>query len=764
MKLRLPFLFLLLLDFFVAASQVEIGEWQSHLPYSQAFCVTEAGERIYCATRGGLFYYDKSDNTLNIFTRVEGLSDVEISCINYSEDNGILLIAYSNANVDLVEGNSIYNVPDIKRKPLTANKTINNILFIGPMAYLSCGFGIVVINLEKKEIKDTYLIGENSTYKFVYDLASDGNFFYAATETGIYRADMNNPNLIDFNYWHRMTDVPYYDNAYNYITFFSGYLYANYLVESGGKVDTIYRYDGSDWSEFNGLHMNKTKSMEVYHGRLVVATRWHTDLYDENGKDIGNFSTDRPMHSILDKENIVWVADEDEGLISRSSSGEEKYFIPNGPVSSRSVALFFSNGKLYSAAGGDARNWKALYRYAEVSSLENGFWTGWRDGGYKDLIDIVEDPTNPDRQYAATWGYGVLEITNQEITNVYDDQNSTIQNTLQSGPYIRIGGLAFDNGNNLWVTNTEVPEPISVKEPDGKWTSFAFRRILGNLTLGRVIVTSQDHKWVQCPAGHGLFAFNVNGTINDESDDEFLKFDVRDVNGKIITNNVYCMAEEKNGNIWVGTDKGVVVYYNAYRVFDTDQFYAQQIIVPRNDGSGLADILLGTEIVTSITIDGANRKWIGTAKSGVFLLSEDGIDQIHNFTSENSPLLSNNIMDIAIDGKSGEVYIATDKGIISYRSTATDANENFTDVYVYPNPVREDYSGDIVITGMIEEASIKITDISGNLVYETTSLGGQAIWDGRSFSGEKVHTGVYLIFCTNEDGSKTYITKLLVIN
>ena len=764
MKLRLLVLFVMLLNISMATSQLEIGEWRSHMPYSQAFCVTEAGERIYCATRGGLFYYDKSDNTLNTFSKVDGLSDVEISCINYSDEYNILLIAYSNANVDLVEGNSIYNVPDIKRKQLTANKSINNILFIGPHAYLSCGFGIVVVNIEKKEIRDTYLIGDNSSYKFVYDLASDGNFFYAATETGIYRADMNSTNLIDFNYWNRITDVPYFDKVFNNITFFQGNIYANYLAESGENVDTIYRYDGSGWSEFKNFQMNKTRSIETINGKLIVVTRWHIDVYDENEQNIRHFSSKRPFHSILDKENNIWVADEEEGLISRSSSGNNNYYTPNGPISSRSVALFFSNGKLYSAAGGDVRNWNNLWNHSEVSSLENGFWTGWKEIQYKDVVDIVEDPSNPNRQYAATWGYGLLEVTNQEITNVFDYQNSSIQNILPSGPYMRLGGIVFDNGNNLWVTNSEVSEPISVREPDGKWTSFAFQRKLSDLTLGRIIVTSQDHKWVQCPKGHGLFAFNVNGTIDDESDDEYLKFDVRDVNEKIITNNVYCLAEDKNGNIWVGTDKGVVVYYNAYRVFSSDQFYAQQIIVPRNDGSGLADILLGTEIVTAITIDGAYRKWIGTAKSGVFLLSEDGIDQIHNFTNENSPLLSNSIMDIAIDGKSGEVFFATDKGIVSYRSTATDANEFFSDVYVYPNPVREDYSGDIVISGMIEEANIKITDISGNLVYETTSLGGQAIWDGRNFSGERVQTGVYLVFCTNEDGSKTHITKLLIIN
>ena len=747
-----------------AYSQVEIGQWRTHMPYSQAFWVTEAGERIYCATRGGLFYYDKSDNTVNKFTRVDGLSDVEISCINYSGENEVLLIAYANANVDLVEGNTIYNVPDIKRKQLTANKTINNILFIGSMAYLSCGFGIVAVNLEKKEIKDTYLIGENSSYKFVYDLASDGTYFYAATESGIYRAGMNSPNLIDFNYWTRMTDVPYPEQTFNSITFFSGYLYANLLVETGDKIDTIYRYDGSEWTELRNFQLNKTKALDTYHDKLVVVTRWHTDIYDVNEKNIRHFSTASPLHSLIDKENIIWVADDNEGLVSVVQSGDKNYYKPNGPVSTKSVALTFTKGRLYSAAGGDIRHWANLYNHSEVSSYENGYWTGWRVIEYKDVVDVVEDPSNSRRQYAATWGYGLLEITDNEITGVYDYQNSSLQNILPSGPYMRLGGLAYDKGNNLWVTNTDVPEPISVMEPDGTWTSFAFQRKLGGLTLGRIIVTSYDHKWVQCPEGHGLFAFNVKGTIADESDDEFNKFDIKDVNGKIITNNVYCLAEDRNGNIWIGTDKGIVVYYNAYRIFSSGQFYAQQIIVPRNDGTGLADILLGTETVTAITVDGANRKWIGTAKSGIFLLSEDGLEQIHNFTNENSPLLSNNIMDIAIDGKSGEVFIATDKGICSYTGTATDANEYFTDVYVYPNPVREDYEGEIVISGMIENASIKITDISGNLVYETTSLGGQAIWDGRKFSGEKVSTGVYLIFCTNEDGSKTYITKLLIIN
>jgi hypothetical protein len=391
-------------------------------------------------------------------------------------------------------------------------------------------------------------------------------------------------------------------------------------------------------------------------------------------------------------------------------------------------------------------------------------WSDFTDVNYKDVISLAVDPDHSNHFFAGSWGYGLLEVEKFEVKQVYTDINSSLQNILSSGPYIRIGGIAFDENKNLWITNSEVQEPISVRKPDGTWKSYDFRRQISDLRIGKIMITGYGQKWVQLVGNKGLFVFDVNGTLEDESDDLYKKIDVVDVNNKIITNNIFSFAEDHNGNIWLGTDQGVVVYYSPGRVFSPDIFYGQQIIVPRNDGTGLADILLGTETVTAITVDGANRKWIGTARAGAFLFSEDGLTQIHNFTKENSPLLSNNIQDIAIDGKTGEVFFATDLGIVSYKSTATEPNEDFADVYVYPNPVREDYEGEIVITGLVGETNIKITDISGNIVYETTSQGGQAIWDGKNFSGEKVSTGVYLIFCTNDDGTITTITKLLVIN
>jgi hypothetical protein len=220
------------------------------------------------------------------------------------------------------------------------------------------------------------------------------------------------------------------------------------------------------------------------------------------------------------------------------------------------------------------------------------------------------DPTDKEHVFGASWGYGLLEYRNSELVEAYDNTNSTLETIIPGGDFFRLGGTVFDQGNNLWVTNSGVPEPISVRKPDGKWKSFSFGGDLKVSVLGRIINTSYDQKWVICPLGHGLFAFDVNGTIDDVSDDRHKKFSVVDVNQKVISNNVFSMAEDLTGNIWIGTDQGIVVYYSPSRVFDDDNFYGQQIIVPRNDGTGLADILLGTEKVTAIAVDGANRKWI----------------------------------------------------------------------------------------------------------------------------------------------------------
>jgi hypothetical protein len=263
------------------------------------------------------------------------------------------------------------------------------------------------------------------------------------------------------------------------------------------------------------------------------------------------------------------------------------------------------------------------------------------------------------------------------------------------------------------------------------------------------------------PRGYGLFILDDKNTPDIFTDDRYKKMLVKnDINA--IVSFVYSIAEDNDGNIWVGTDQGPLVYYNPEKVFETD-LKASRIMIPRNDGSGFADPLLETEMITSIAVDGANRKWLGTYNSGAHLLSPDGTIQLRNYNEQNSPVLSNSILSLAVDNKTGDVWFGTSKGIQSVRGDATAGGENFSKVYAFPNPVREDFAGNVTITGLMRDTQIRITDISGNLVYETISDGGQATWDMKTYNGKRVATGVYLVFCSNSDGSQSTVTKILVI-
>jgi hypothetical protein len=750
---------------FILNAQMAIGEWRSHLPYSQARRLVETADRVYCGTRTGLFYFEKQDNSLHTITRIDGLSDVEISAISYTDEVDILVITYVNANLDIIRNGQIKNIPDIKRKQIMGNKTVNDIMIHDKLAYLSCGFGIVVVNLEREEIKDTYYIGEDGGQVNVMAMTIDDQFFYAATSTGIYRADIDAPNLIDYNYWQKITDIPNSSMRFNTITCYNDRIYANYSNPLN-TADTIYYYEDGGWKIMPSQRFNQVRRLKVQGDKLIVVSSYHTLSYDKNGNRLMDFVSANPQDALLDKDNVLWVADMTDGMLMKPGDEDKIPLIPNGPISNEAVKMAVSGDYLYAVAGGVTPSWNNTFNRAELNILQNNLWTeGFDTSNYFDLFSLAIDPADPAHVFAGSWGYGLFEFSQGKLVEIYRDHNSTLQTIIPGGDFFRLGGLCFDRQNNLWVVNSNVPEAVSVRKPDGQWKSFSFGgKLKDPPAIGEIIMTQNGQFWMFLPKNFGLFAFDINGTIDDESDDSYLKFDIRDENNDIISNNVFSLAEDHDGNIWVGTDKGIVVYFSPSRVLNGDPFYGQQILVPRNDGTPLADFLLSTETVTAITVDGANRKWVGTSRSGVFLLSEDGLEQIHNFTVDNSPLFSDNIMDIEINGQTGEVFFATEKGIISYKSTATYGNSDFEGVYVYPNPVREDYEGEIVITGMIREANIKITDIGGNIVFETTSLGGQAIWDGRTFSGKRVQTGVYLVFCTNEDGSKTHITKLLVIN
>jgi ligand-binding sensor domain-containing protein len=777
----LLFLALICITTIQTPAQPAVGEWTDYQSYASAKNVVDTGGKIYCVTEGGLFSYNKTDNSIQNMSGINGLSDVGIQRLAYSNENNLLLIAYQNSNIDLLFGNDVFNLSDIKRKQLQADKTINNVMFSGKMAYLSCGFGIVVINLERKEIKDTYFIGKDGAYLSVLDMATDGTYLYAATLNGIYKANAAEPNLQNYTNWSRQTSIPRADKKFSKIEYFNGKIIANYTNDQWAE-DEMYQLNGDVWNRFlpeikyvsditttvNSIVFSSREEVFVYNDKFEKVN--HIQKYSLSGVEVKPIQT---SGAVLDQQNTLWIADRINGLIKLGAQTER--IIPAGPIDNKIFSLTANGQDLWIASGGMDNGWGNIYNEPRFQLKREGQWSVFdrkvfpvpnAPNNFFDVVCVVADPKNPDHVFAGSWGGGVLEFNAGKFVKRYDNFNSTLQTAIPNqpdAPYVRIGGMAYDSKGNLWVTNSEVAKNISVYQADGNWKSYELSGIANKYSIGKVVVTQNDDKWIVVPRGKGQSLYVLNST-NDLSKEQHVVARFVNSEGEFLNemNDIYSLTEDLNGELWVGTSGGVAVFSNPKNTWKESFMYATRPGLNLNDNR--FHPLLEKETITAITIDGANRKWIGTKTSGVFLVSEDGETELEHFNTENSPLPSDEITGIAINQHSGEVFIGTTAGLISYMGEATAGNEEFTDVYVYPNPVRETYNGPIVVKGLVDDTDVKITDISANLVYKTTSLGGQAIWDGNNLNGNRCKTGVYLVFMTDPTGEKTKITKLLFIH
>ncbi len=777
-SLLIPYLFV---TSFLFAQQIPIGAWQEHLSYRNALSVAEGNGLVYCVTSSGIFNFKKSDNAMSRLSKVNGLSDIEGVVVSFNPYNSKFLIAYKNSNIDIIESNAIVNISDIKRKSIIGNKSINGIYFINQYAYLSCGFGIVVIDTDRNEIKDTYYIGPSGATVNVRDITSDGTYFFAATDEGVYKALLSNPNLANYTSWTLINnlgsgiDLP--TGVYNTIASFSGKIYTNYsknIMTSVYGQDSLFVFDGTSWSHFIPPGFSPTGSGYITYGlrnnnnQLVLVLDGSVFTYNStltaSGYYAGYFSDImRAKAAVLDNAGKIWFADTKYGLASWSPTEGYTFRYPNGPVSERVLNMCLSDDQLLVTPGGYNK-----YIIDGLYQLKDEQWGNIKtvsssvsmDSVY-DIMNVLIDPVNSKRAFAATWGQGVLELYNGFPVKLHNSVNSSLSGLNLASGYNPVWtyGLAMDKGNNLWVTNSGVTNSISYKTEAGVWRSLNFSSILGTVNLEQILIDNTDQKWAVITAGGGGILVYKGTGVPSASNSK--KLTTSAGNGGLPSNAVFCLAKDLDDEIWVGTDKGVAVFYSPENVFTGSNFDAQQILIEQD---GYVQILLETESVLAIAVDDANRKWIATAQSGVFLMSADGTTQLEHFDESNSPLFSNNVKSIAINHKTGEVYFGTSKGVISYRGSSTEAFEDFTDVYAFPNPVKPNYEGPIAIKGLMNNTTLKITDISGTLVYETKSEGGQAIWYGKNFKDERVSSGVYMVFCTSEDGAKKMVTKILLIN
>jgi hypothetical protein len=757
----------LLVSFFIlffcnCYAQVPVGTWQQHLCHSNVSKIMEVDNKIYCASEYGYFIFNTNDNSYKGYSTVDGMSDLGINSMAYNSEKDIVFFSYSSGNIDLLNNGDITNIPDLKNKVLNYSKGANSVYFNGSYAYCCHNFGIIVVNLDKNEIKDTYEIGSSSETYAVYSLIIKDGYFYAATSKGLFKAPVSDGYLSDYSRWTQITDFPNPSRKISNIVLFEDQILMN-VYTSSSATDTIYVYDGNLWSAKCSEVKTVVQEITVNDDKVVITGTGYVYVYDKDLNLIFTYNHGTPKSAMV-SGNYLYIGDDGMGLVKQPLDGSDySYYFPYGPASNSVWNMKASGNSIIATAGKVNASWSPTSSSAIVFKYSNYQWYNIYNSSSLDYISIAGDPLDESTFYVGSWGKGLYEYKNDTLYEHYTNANSSIQNLVENQDYMFIGGINFDNDNNMWLSNELVSSPFSVMKTDGTWKSFALSSYLNNVpTIGAVLPDDYGDLWVILPRSYGMFIFDYNNTIDDESDDEALRFKPQDVYGSEISN-VLCMAKDNDGSIWVGTESGVVVYSDPSSVIDGETA-GYQPRIPRNDGSGLADALLGTQSVTCMAIDGAGRKWFGTESGGAFLISADGTSEIKNFNTSNSPLFSDYVRAIAIQPESGTVFFGTEKGIISYREAASEGQETQNNAYAFPNPVRPDYTGNVTITGLVENSSVKITDVSGSLVYQTTSLGGTASWNCKNRKGDRVASGVYLIYLTNDDGTLTNVIKLLVMH
>ena len=753
-----------------AMGQLAVGKWRDHFSYNNTHNIAEAEGRIYCSASGALFYYDLEDYTVNTISKTTILNDVGVSTFAYDASTHYLAIAYSNANIDFVKGDKATNIADIKRSNIGGDKSINSIRFHNRNAYLACGFGIVVVDLSRMEIKETYLLGNDGAYMNINDIAFTDSLIVAATNNGIMYGDKNSQTLNIATSWHHDTS-----------SLIAGLRVSRLESDNNGRLLALVVNEGIDTTvyvetaklSFAPLTSGNIRNIRFTNRVLTVCHDNKIELFSDNltvQKEIGDIEwlNMDVNDAFVSGDGKLWMAHTWAGMAVTDGSNPVtvKNFLPPSPWTDNAFRVTSFDNKLLVCPGGHATTYANSYLYPDVYIFEDGNWSTLEDPdglltGISDIIDIAVNPKQQSTMMATSWGGGVVKISGNKVTALYNSGNTNgalVPYSINGFSSLRTGGVAYDKRGSAWVTNSLSTSALAVCDKDGQWQSFNTQAMTGSSEIDHIIWDSINDLKLFWGRANRIFVHDGKG-----------KMAYIDPNNgaKLKSSTVSSLAQDHQGNIWVGTDKGIKVIYNLASALSGAGTGERSTVTCNNilySENGINEYLLAYESVTSIAVDGANRKWVGTSTGGLYLLSSNGLEQIEHFTATNSPLLSDKILSLAIMPWSGELFIVTDKGMCSYRATATYAfDEPMEDIHAFPNPVRPDYDGVIAIKGFTRNGIVHITDAAGNVVFATQSNGGQAIWNGCTQSGKRVASGVYYVFASSEDGTMRSATKILII-
>lgn len=754
------FILLILLCFLLQAgtsysqNSIPLGSWRTHLPYNLWTGLTIAGDKVYAtANQRSLAVVDLTENSISPLSKTAGLTGVDYTSIKYNEYTGQTVITYADANIDIIEKNgSIYNLSELKTKFIVGSKVINHINFSQEFAYLSTDFGLIVINLKKKEVKESYTnIGPNgSTLKvFSSSFNQKKDSLYAATDKGLMVARFStSTNLLDYSNWY------IFQTQDGLLSSIKTINYLNDIMIAGSSSEGFYYYTNQKWQKTNLPYSNGLTTVNLSENKLLCGMNDNLLIVENLGSyELKNGSPfNWPREASFDKAGNLWVADQEGGGLFKASNGSIQNFQINSPLSENSFKVDAYGDKIVVCGGGYGPTYGKANLPAQYNIFENETWT---NSGVLKGADIIHSAYNPfnGKLYFASYGDGILEVKNNQ-TKIYNPTNSPLIDPFGTNTaFVLTSDVKVDKNGTVWILNSYLPSSTSNAlhsiSRDSVWKNYPvpLDNIKYNIDL---LIDSYNQKWIRVipEKGDGLIIFNEKTNAKRYLDNTPGK-------GGLPQKGVTCMAEDKKGDMWIGTKGGIGIIYNAATVLTAATVDA---VKPIYEGYPL----LYQENIQCITVDGGNRKWIGT-ENGLWLLNETGLEVIHHFTVDNSPLLSNIINDVAIMESTGEVFIATSKGLISFRGESTEATNKFQDIKIFPNPVPPGFSGAVGISGLAQNANVKITDIYGNLIFQTKAAGGTATWNGKNYNGKKAETGTYLVFSSSENGEESMVAKIAVI-
>ena len=757
------------------------SNWNTYFSYNLISSIDNGESVIYFASYNSIFSYDTSSNQIEKFDTLNELSGDEISAFYYSEINNNIVIGYISGFLQIIDlnSNSIINIYDILNKPTIPpnKKTINNFFQSGDQLLISTGYGVSIYNLNGYEFGDTYYIGDFATQINVTSTVIHENFIYASSpDLGILRANINS-NLIDFNNWQTIYFGDIQELFYDGENIFF-YTDNNIMRINDEEITSILTLE----NQIININSSDSKFIIITDEKCLIYNDQLTQLVYEI--DLETYSSG--FNEGIIKDNYIYIATNEKGvLIINNNSGDFSYLKPDGPLENDIFSVETLNNKTWVSYGNYTEYFNPYpLKFSGLSNYDenlNSWFNISKDSipeSAVNLNNISINPFNNDNVFISSFEGGILEIEDLNIIEFYDNNNSGLESLSINDPLyesVRISDLEFDQNGVLWILNSRIDSPLkSFNLDNNSWNSYDFTEIINDgfqdeLGFNDIEVDDYGNKWI---AGlrSGLIGFN-----NESGTNQLRKVFSQD-QSNMPSSYVKSIAVDNNNHLWIGTIQGLRVLYNTSNFFDTSVVTTQQIVILED---GIPRELLEQQYISDIEVDGANNKWVATIGSGVFYFSPNGQQTIHHFTKENSPLPSNNINDISINYSNGKVYFATDNGLVSYNTGSTSSSENFSNTYVYPNPVRPEFNTEfekVKITGLTQNVNIKITDIEGNLVAEAQSNinsryrnfnleidGGTAFWNGKNLRNRLVSSGVYIIMLSDLDSYETKVLKLMIV-